>query len=179
MKYSIRSIAEIAVFASLLAVAAPFSIPIGPIPISLGTLFVYLAAATLGAKRGVAAVAVYLLLGAIGLPVFSNWGAGFVKIAGPTGGYLLGYLPLALITGLAADAKPAFLKYAKYPAGMILGTIVLYALGTAWFMLGSGYGFAEALTLCVLPFLVGDSIKIVAASALAPLLRVRVLTRRI
>ncbi|MDR3210198.1 MAG: biotin transporter BioY, partial [Oscillospiraceae bacterium] len=131
-----RDLAEVAVFAALLCAAAPFSIPIGPVPITLATLVVYIAAASLGAYRGTLAVIIYIMLGAFGVPVFSKFSAGLPAIVGPTGGYLVGYIPLALVTGLFAD-RPRLAVW-KFPAGMGLGTAVLYTLGTAWFMFRSG-----------------------------------------
>jgi biotin transport system substrate-specific component len=113
----------------------------------------------------------------MGLPVFSGFGAGLAKLVGPTGGYLIGYLPLAMLTGLFADRRG--FGFWKYPVGMIAGTVVLYALGTAWFMVSLGRGFAESLAICVTPFLIGDAAKIVAASLLSPVLRTRALRRNV
>ena len=96
-----RDITIVAVMAALLCVAGPLTVSIGPIPLSLATFVVYMAGAVLGAKRGTLAVAVYLLLGLVGLPVFSGFTGGLQKLIGVTGGYLVGYLPCALITGLA------------------------------------------------------------------------------
>lgn len=164
----LRSIIATALFAALLCVVSPFGFNLGPIPITLCTFAVYLAAAVLGWKWGAAAVLVYLLLGAAGMPVFSNFGAGFAKIAGPTGGYLAGYLPCAIITGLFADK---FKKLWACAAGMALGTAVLYLLGTAWFCTVSGTELIKALGVCVIPFLPGDAVKIALASVLAVKLR--------
>ncbi len=168
MKMSTKEMVTIAVMAALLCVAGPLSIAIGPIPLSLATFAVYLAGAVLGAKRGTLAVAIYLLIGLVGVPVFSAFSGGLQKLIGVTGGYLVGYLPCALITGLAvkkneAEPKPLF----KLPLYMVIGTAVLYAIGTAWFMIQTKNNLASALMLCVVPFLVGDGIKIIAATLLA------------
>lgn len=170
----------IALLAAVLCVIAPFSLPIGPVPISLATFAVYLAGALLGCGHGTAAVALYLVIGSIGVPVFAGWSAGFSNLIGPTGGYLLGYLPCAAIVGFGVGRwggrearlfKNRF--YPAYPLSMAIGTLVLYALGTAWFMMQLHYTFASALAVCVLPFLPGDAVKIAAASVLAPILRKR------
>lgn len=162
----------IAVMAALLCVAGPLSIAVGPIPLSLATFAVYLAGAVLGAKRGALAVALYLLLGLVGLPVFSGFAGGFQKLAGVTGGYLVGYLPCAWITGMAVrPGEAGTQKRWKLPAFMGLGTAALYAIGTAWFMLQTKNGLIASLMLCVVPFLVGDAVKIAAASLLAPPIR--------
>ncbi len=161
---------RIAVMAALLCVAAPWSVPIGPIPISLATLAVYFIGAVLGAVDGTIAVAVYLLLGAVGVPVFSGFEGGVQKLIGVTGGYLIGYLPCVAATGLAADRFP---KRWMVVIGMILGTVLLYAFGTAWFMLQTHQTLTESMTLCVIPFLPGDAAKIAAAALVGIPLRVQ------
>jgi len=157
--------------AAVMAAVSPFSIAIGPIPLSFCTLVIYLDAYILGGKRGTLAVLVYILLGMVGMPVFSGFGAGLGKVAGPTGGYIVGYLPMALLAGAAVEkfSKNRVLQI----AGMVLATAVLYALGTAWFCVQSGNPLDKALALCVLPFLPGDALKIAAAAALGPVIRKR------
>ena len=158
----------VAVMAALLCVAGPMSVSIGPIPLSLASFAVYLAGAVLGAKRGALAVAIYLLLGLVGVPVFSGFSGGFQKLVGVTGGYLAGYLPCALITGLAVKPEsPESGPLWRLAAFMALGTAVLYLIGTAWFMLQTKNSLAASMGLCVIPFLPGDAVKIVAASLLA------------
>ena len=178
-RLSVIRMTRIAVFAALLCVAAPWSIPIGPIPLSLATFVVYLTGALLGLVDGTIAVAVYLLLGAVGVPVFSGFTGGIQKLLGVTGGYLVGYLPCVAIVGAAADHTK---KHRWLVAvAMVAGTALLYALGTVWFMLQSGRTLAESMSLCVLPFLPGDAAKIAVASALSIPLRAameKLLTRR-
>lgn len=159
----------IALFAAIICIMAPFSLSVGVIPISLGTFAIYLAGGFLGGKKGIVAVCVYILLGAVGLPVFTGFTGGFAKLLGVTGGYIIGYIPLALITGIFAEKNKALL-----PLGMILGTLACYAFGTAWFMISTGSELVPALLSCVVPFLVGDAIKIAAASAICIPLRSRV-----
>lgn len=158
----------IALFAAFMCVIAPWTVPIGAVPISLGTFAVYLCAGTLGWKRGGAAVAVYLLLGLIGLPVFTGFSGGVQKLAGPTGGYLAAYIPLAVIAGAFCDKIK---KVWAYPLGMTLGTVVLYAFGTAWYCVMSGSEIVPALMACVVPFLAGDALKIACATVLSQRLR--------
>ena len=163
-----RDMTLVAVMAALLCVAGPMSVSIGPIPLSLASFAVYLAGAVLGAKRGTLAVAIYLLLGLVGVPVFSGFSGGFQKLVGVTGGYLAGYLPCALITGLAVKPEsPESTPLWRLPAFMALGTAVLYLIGTAWFMLQTKNSLAASMGLCVIPFLPGDAVKIAAASLLA------------
>ena len=98
---------QIALFSGILCIVAPFTIPVpmSPVPLSLATFVVYLAGALLGAKQGTAGVLVYLLLGAVGLPVFSGFSGGIGVLFGPTGGYLMGYLLCAAIVGWLANGK--------------------------------------------------------------------------
>ncbi len=163
-----KSMVQVSLFTALLCVLAPLSLPVGPIPLSLATLAVYLAAGMLGAKKGCVAVLVYILLGAVGLPVFSGFRGGLAVVTGVTGGYILGYLPCALLAGLHAGHTTS--KWA-FPLGLAAGTAALYTVGTAWFMAQTGSGFGAALSLCVLPFLAGDLLKIAAAAILCPRLR--------
>ena len=163
-----RDIVLIGVFAAMICVFAPFSVPVGPIPISLASFAVYIASA-LGAKKGCAAVGIYILIGALGLPVFSGFSGGISKIAGLTGGYIIGYMFCALLSGIIIER--AGQKKSAYPMAFIIGTAVLYAFGTAWFMIQSGNGLYESLLACVIPFLIGDAVKIAAASAIVYRLR--------
>ena len=163
-----KDMTMIALMTALICVAGPLSISIGPIPLTLSNFAVYLAAAVLGAKLGPLAVALYLLIGAVGVPVFSGFTGGVGKLIGVTGGYLVGYVPGAFIGGLAV--KPGQREPEKkwlLPLCLALGTAVIYVLGTAWFMLQSGNSLAASLGMCVIPFLPGDAIKIVAATLLA------------
>ena len=163
-----KDMTVIAVMAALICVAGPLTVAIGPIPLSLCTFAVYMAGAVLGAKLGPLAVAVYLLIGAVGVPVFSGFSGGLQKLVGVTGGYLIGYLACAWLTGLGV--KPGQTEPGprwRLPAFMLLGTAVLYAVGTAWFMIQTGNGLVASLGLCVVPFLPGDAVKIAAASILA------------
>jgi biotin transport system substrate-specific component len=158
-----------AVFAAVLCVISPFTIPIGPIPLSLATFAVYLAAAVLGWKYGTLSVLLYVLIGVIGVPVFSGFHGGFDRLVGPTGGFLIGYILCALTTGLTLLKREN--KKWLYPAAMLAGTVMLYTLGTVWFIILTQSTLSAALLLCVVPFLPGDAIKIVLASVIAPQLR--------
>ncbi len=163
--FSVRSMTFTAIMAAIICVAAPFSIPLPAlVPISLATFAVYLAGGLLGAKRGTLAVVVYILIGAVGLPVFWGFSGGLAKLMGVTGGYILGYVPCALLTGIFADmsAKKRWLL----PLGMILGTAACYLLGTVWFIIATGSTLSAAIAACVIPFLAGDAIKIAAATGI-------------
>lgn len=166
---SVRHLVYCALFAALMAVLAQVSVPIGPVPISLATLGVMLCGLLLGWKYGLMAVAVYLLLGLAGAPVFAGLQGGAARLLGPTGGYLIGYLPYAALAGWRGkEEKQAFLATC---GKLLLGTAVCYVLGTAWFMHQSGRAIGDSLTLCVLPFLPGDGVKIAVCALLHPRLK--------
>ncbi|MCF0130444.1 MAG: biotin transporter BioY [Pseudobutyrivibrio sp.] len=158
-----------ALFAALMCIFGPLSLPIGPVPISLTTLVIYIASGILGTKKATVSCIIYLLLGIVGLPVFSGFSGGLAKLAGPTGGYLIGYIPLAAICGVFFYIGKN--KWYVPVLGMIIGTTITYTLGTIWFMLQMDMGLMESLTLCVIPFLIGDGIKVIVATVLVPAIR--------
>ena len=160
----------IAVMAALICIAGPLTIPVGPIPLSLATFAVYLAGSVLGRKKGTIAVGLYLLIGIIGVPVFSGFSGGFQKIAGVTGGYLIGYLPCAYLSGVGAEKRDS-MGWWFHTLMMVAGTVLLYTIGTVNFMLHTGNGLGAALSLCVIPFLPGDVLKVAAATFLTQTLK--------
>lgn len=171
---STKRIALIAVMAAVICVLSPLSIPLSAgVPLSLATLAVMLAGAVLGPVDGMLATLVFLALGIVGVPVFSSYQAGIGVLFGKTGGFILGYIPLALCSGLFLQKEKALTFRSAGPAvlGMLLGTVILYAFGTAWFLILTHAGLKLALTACVLPFLPGDALKIFAVCLLAPVLR--------
>lgn len=166
----LRGMVFTAIMAAVICIAAPFAIPLpSAVPLSLATLAVYLAGALLGKIRGTLAAVIYILIGLAGMPVFSGFTGGIAQLAGVTGGYIIGYIPCALLTGLFADIFGG--KAWAVAAGASLGTLALYAFGTAWFILFTGSELPAALLGCVAPFLAGDVIKIAAATAAAVPLR--------
>lgn len=168
---SVYPLAMTAVMAAVISVTAPFAIPAGPVPLSLCSLMVCLTGYVLGWKLGGTAVLVYILIGAVGMPVFSGFAGGVGKLLGPTGGYILGYLPLALVAGWFAQRFPE--RRGVQLMGMVLGTAALYALGTLWYCVQADVDPEAALNFCVLPFMPGDLIKLATASAVGPVLRRR------
>lgn len=172
-KFNTRRLAVCGVMAAVMCVIAPISIPIGPISITGGTLAIYLSVYLLGSVWGTASVLVYLLAGFVGLPVFSNYMGGAARLLGPTGGYLVGYLPMAFLAGLiiertwrrldGQDKKSAALALAVQFLAMALGTAVLYAFGTAWYCFQAEVELQKALAVCVFPFIPFDLMKMAAA----------------
>jgi len=172
-----RDMVFAALFTAIICVLAPLPLPpvFGLVPLTLATFAMYVAAASLNWKYGTLAVCVYILIGLAGVPVFSNFGAGVPRLVGPTGGFIVGYIPMVLVIGLIVDRFED--KIPAYPAAMILGTIPLYAFGTLWYSISQRVPFTAALAVCVLPFLIGDAIKIVLAGIIAPVIR-RTLKKR-
>jgi biotin transport system substrate-specific component len=165
----LRMMVYASLFAALTAVGAFLAIPIGPVPIVLQNMFVYLAGLLLGGRWGLASVGVYLLAGACGLPVFAGGLGGISRFIGPTGGYLIGYLPTVFLIGtMSQRAKPRVVSDVLV---MICGTLVLYACGVSWLKIVTGMSPAKALALGMVPFLIGDALKIAAAAAIARALR--------
>ncbi len=170
-----------ALLAAVCAVCSWISIPLPftPVPINLGTLAVFLAGGILGWKYGSISVLVFVLLGAAGLPVFHGFTGGMGIITGPTGGYIVGYIVAAFLTGIMIDTyfrshrtgENKAVTYTVLALAMALGLFACYVMGTAWFMHISGTGLKASLLMCVVPFLIGDAIKIVAASILVRKLR--------
>lgn len=157
-----KKIALCAVTAALLCAVAPVAVPLGAVPLSLATMILYVIASCVETKTSVIATALYLLLGCAGLPVFSGFTGGFQRITGVTGGFLLGYIPCVIIIGLLVNKFES--KKIIYPLSMITGTTVCYICGTAWYIFQTNSPLATALTVCVLPFLIGDAVKIALAS---------------
>ncbi|MCI8484410.1 MAG: biotin transporter BioY [Lachnospiraceae bacterium] len=167
--FTIRQIAIIGVMTAATCILAPFSIPIGPVPISLTNLVIYFALYLLGTKDAVISYLVYLLIGLVGVPVFSGFTSGPEKLFGPTGGYLIGFIPMAIIAGIFIDKFTS--KRLLCLAGMILGTLVCYLCGTAWLAFQANLGFKAALFAGVIPFLPGDLIKMILAMVMGPQIR--------
>lgn len=170
-KFTVYELAMIGVVTAVTCVLAPLSIPIGPVPISLTNLVIYFSLYILGWKKGTVSYLVYLLIGLVGVPVFSGFTGGPGKLFGPTGGYLIGFIPMALIAGIFISKF--YSKWYLCLTGMILGTIVCYALGTAWLSVQANMGFKAALMAGVIPFVIEDLIKMILAIKLGPMIRNR------
>lgn len=164
-----RQLVLAALFAALTAVCSQIQIPLPMIPINLALFAVHLCGALLGAKWGALSMAVYALLGAVGVPVFAGFGSGPAVLFGKTGGYIIGYILCAAIVGLLS--RRLGFTFPKLCLSMVIGVAVCYVFGTAWFMVISGLNLATSLSYCVLPFLPGDAVKILLAAFLALRLR--------
>lgn len=163
-KHSVKNITLTAVFAAILCVSAPFPIPIGPVPITLSLLAVFLCGAILPAPYAAAATLVYIALGTVGLPVFSGFEGGVGKLVGPTGGFIWAYPLMVLVIALSVKL---FQKRSIFSlsAGMLAALLICYAMGTFWYSYLTGTPFKSSAAVCVLPFIPADLLK--AASAVA------------
>ena len=161
---SAKDLTYIALCTALLCVCSWISIPT-VVPFTLQTFAVFASLLLLGPWKGCAAIALYLALGAIGLPVFSGFSGGVSALLGPTGGYLAGFLLTAPVYALIARER-TWTKVAALAAGLL----VCYAFGTFWFVktYTGGMTFLRALELCVIPFLIPDALKLALAVIVAP-----------
>ena len=172
MKLTTYELVLCAFCAAVTCILAPLSVPLaGEVPISLATFAVLLSGILLGGKLGALSQIVYVLLGSVGVPVFAGWTGGIGITLGVTGGYIIGYIPMALAAGLLYHRfgrnKSGIRKYAVMLVSMVLATAVLYILGTAWFIVQTGMTLSASLAACVIPFLPGDLIKIAAVTLTA------------
>ena len=173
MNSKTKDMVYISMFAVLIAICSWISIP-AAVPFTLQTMAVFTAVGLLGGKRGTISVLLYILLGAIGIPVFAGFSGGIGVLMGTTGGYIVGFLFSALLMWAmeAAFGKGRIIRILS----MVLGLIVCYAFGTIWFMFvytktTGPVGIAAVLGWCVIPFIIPDCIKIVVAFILTDRLK--------
>lgn len=168
-RFTVKDMVLCAMLAALTGVFSQIGVPIGEIPINLALFSVYLAGGILGSYKGAVSMVVYILTGAVGIPVFANFRGGLSVLAGPTGGYILGYIFAALVVGMVSTYwgdRPWQLAI-----GITGGSALCYLFGTVWFILLTGKGLAAALGACVIPFLPGEALKILSAAILVPKLK--------
>lgn len=166
---SLYKMTSCALMAALMCALCPLSVPIGPVPVSMSILVILITVYVLGTKGALISYSVYLLLGAMGMPVFSGFQGGLAKLAGPTGGYLIGFLPMILISGIFLKRHED--KWVMPVIGMVIGIAVDYLFGTAWFVVMMQCEVWYALTVCVFPFIAVDLGKILVASVFGQLIR--------
>ena len=155
--------------AALMAVGAYIHIPIGPVPIVLQNMFVLLAGLLLGSRWGLASVCIYLLVGAMGMPVFAGGKGGIVHFVGPTGGYLLGYVVSVLMVGYISERSdgPSY----RDIVAVVVGALVTYMIGVPWLKAVTGMTWTKAFAVGMAPFVFGDGIKAAAAIAITRAVR--------
>ena len=164
---STRSVGLVIVFSLFIAASAQFAIHIGPVPITGQTFAVLLTGALLGSRLGAAAVIAYLIEGAVGLPFFAGGGGGLIRFFGPTAGYLVAFPAAAFITGAFAE-HGWDKRYETAVAAMAIGSVIILLGGWAWYAVLTNTPPVAAFKLAVLPFLIGDVVKIIFGAAVLP-----------
>ena len=173
-RFSVSDITLIGLVTAVTCVLGPLSIPIfiSLVPVTLTNLVLYLSLYILKTRRAFLSYLVYMLLGTAGLPVFSGFSGGIGKLMGPTGGYLVGFAFLVLIAGYFVERWPE--NRMACGVGMVLGTAVCYGFGTLWLCRQLSIGFIEGLGIGVLPYLIGDGVKIFLALWFGPVIENRI-----
>lgn len=162
---SIKKMSMITIMTSLMAVCSWLTIP-AMVPFTMQTFAVFCSLLLLGGKYGLASIALYLFMGCVGLPVFSGFQGGIGHIVGPTGGYLIGFIFSAVLYLLL---EPLFPKFSKLRlAALLCGLILCYLVGSIWFQVyfttrGTSYSFSMVISMCVLPYIIPDLIKLALA----------------
>ncbi|MDO4479165.1 MAG: biotin transporter BioY [Lachnospiraceae bacterium] len=169
MNAKTKVLTQIALITAVICILGPLTLPIGPVPISLAPLAIFLGVYILGCVKGTVAVLLYLLIGLIGVPVFSNFSGGAGKLFGPTGGYLIGYIFTALVAGFIVERF--YRNVILQALGMILGLAILYLVGTVWLANQAGMTLSAAAAAGVWPFVILDLLKIAAAILLGRAVR--------
>ena len=172
-KMSVRDICYAGLFAAVIAVMAQISIPMPMgVPMTMQTFAITLAAVVLGSKLSTISSLIYIIMGAVGLPVLANFSGGFDKFVGPTGGFLISFPLMAFIIGWGADHRKDF--KGAYVIALVVGTVVNYVVGVAMFVVVAHSTIAVGITACVLPFIPTAIIKAVLACAIGLNLRKRI-----
>lgn len=166
------NLAITALMSAVLCVISPLSIPIGTVPISLTTMFIIIGVYLIGPIKMSISVLIYLLIGVVGLPVFANYKSGPGVIVGPTGGYLVGYIVLTLVSGFIIHKDINNIRYTII--GLVTGNLLVYAIGTAWLSYSMKLTFVNALMIGVVPFIIADAIKMALAVYLGKIIRRRI-----
>lgn len=171
-RLSTRDLCMIGLWTAVIAVMAQISIPMPMgVPMTMQTFAITLAAVVLGSKKSAAATGIYVLLGAIGIPVFAGFSGGFGNIVGPTGGFILSFPIMAFIIGLGVEMKKD--NKLMFIVMVVVGTLVNYVIGVLLFCMVTGSGVMTGITACVLPFIPTAVIKAVLAVVLGLQMRAR------
>lgn len=164
---ALRPVLMLAAGVAFLALLAQVRVQIGPVPFTGQTLGVLLLGAAYGARMGALTTAAYALLGVAGLPLFAGGGSGLAYLMGPTGGYLIGFVLAATLLGALAE-RGWDRGYGSTALAMLAASAVIYLAGLAWLTVALGGDLGAALSAGLLPFLVGDAVKLAVAVALLP-----------
>ena len=161
MKRPFKVLIFISLLAAILSISSPFSIYLGAIPFTFATFIIYIIGGITKRFNGFISIVLYIMIGLIGVPVFSGFRGGLYVILGPTGGFIVGYIPMVLIISLITSIDKN--KIYWYFIAMFLGTIVCYLFGTLWYVFITNANIVMAFKICVLPFILFDTLKIIFA----------------
>lgn len=159
--FTVLDLTQIALLAAIICILGPLSLPLpfSEVPVSLSIFGIFLALIVGGLKDGSISILIYILLGLVGVPVFAGFTGGFAKLAGPTGGYIIGYLPMALVAGLFITLSKR--KIAFTILGLILGLAVCYTFGSLWLGISTKMGLGKAFMVGVIPYIPFDLGKLI------------------
>jgi biotin transport system substrate-specific component len=163
--FMLNRMAHSSLMAALIGVGALVHLPIGPVPVVLQNLFVLLAGLLLGSRYGLASVLLYLLIGAMGLPVFAGGKGGIAHFLGPTGGYLVGFAAAAFVAGFISERLPR--RLVTDILAVAAGSLIIYLIGVPWLKTVTQMTWDKAFTVGMLPFVPGDILKAAGAVLLA------------
>ncbi len=174
MQNKTLSLTQIALCTASVVLSAMLTLPFGPVPITMQTFAIFLCGGLLGMKRGLMALVLYMILGLVGLPVFSGFRGGFSVLFEPTGGYLLGFFACVVASAVGVKYSEKFAGKSKQNIflflSMFTGLVICYFFGTVWYMIFyigvETISFFSILTVCVFPFVLPDIIKILLAMLL-------------
>ena len=161
--FSTKELVLVALFAAVMAISAWVAVP-AAIPFTMQTFAVFFAVGALGLKCGFTAVFVYVLIGCMGLPVFAGFGGGIGVLFSPNGGFIIGFLPAALVCGLLSKKAKTF---ASLSLSMAAGLVICYIIGSAYFAKISGMDAKSVIISCIIPYVIPDTVKILLAAALS------------
>ncbi len=160
---STRKITQTALFTAIMIICSQIAIPTGIVPFSLSIFAIYFIALTLDRNQAVTAIAIYILLGVVGLPVFAGFGSGVGKLLGPTGGFIIAYPIMAFVVSSIVKKD----KLSLHIAALTVSTLVCYTLGTVWFSYSLGTDIRTAIITVAVPYIPFDILKYIAAYYLA------------
>lgn len=170
MQTKTKNLAVMGLMTALICVLSPIMIPMpGGVGFTLGLFVILLVTYLMGVPKSLICYSVYLLIGAIGLPVFAGFTGGLSRITGPTGGYLIGYIAVIIFAGIFNHLGKN--KIWMFIIGSVIGIIVCYIIGSFWFMYVTATDLKQAVWLCIIPFIPFDAVKIIAVCIIGPAIK--------
>ncbi|MBQ4284370.1 MAG: biotin transporter BioY [Lachnospira sp.] len=170
-----HELVTIALMASVLCIIAPIVINVGVVPFSFTTFIMYVYLCVFDARKCIVSVLVYVGIGLVGVPVFSGYTAGFGQLVGITGGFIIGYIAMSIVSSMFFKVFKDRRSMTIEGFGVFLGTCVLYVCGVLWYVLVTDNTLVQALMICVLPFILPDVLKMIVAVTVGKMIRKRLI----